>query len=152
MHALTSILFQKHAVVTAACILAIIHLLWIGYLFLFHLYGILFSWTTNEMVLAGRYKNQSVPGTIHQDHHHHSIYSRGCLHNICDFFHVRATAFRGPHAYVNWHTFHIYDIATLHEKTKSYDAKAFAASPPMLSSSSYGSHGQDPYHDRIKDA
>ncbi|KDO25919.1 hypothetical protein SPRG_08860 [Saprolegnia parasitica CBS 223.65] len=101
------VLFHDYPVVTAAFILASVHLLWIGYLFGFNVYGILFSWTTNEVVLSQRQPNPSANQT------HHSVYSRGWLQNSLDFFHVR----KSSPLYVNWRVHHFYDVRDLHAKT-----------------------------------
>ncbi|OQR99967.1 hypothetical protein ACHHYP_03755 [Achlya hypogyna] len=103
-------LAHDYPVVTAAFVLAAVHELWIGYLFLFNVYGILYSWTTNEFVLHGR---NPTPDT-----ESHSVYSRGMLQNTLDFFHVKTPA------YVNWSVRHFYDVKDLHAKSAPHTKDA----------------------------
>ncbi|OQR81724.1 palmitoyltransferase ZDHHC17-like [Thraustotheca clavata] len=105
------VLFHDYPVVTAAMILATVHILWIGYLFLFNLYGILYSWTTNEFVLSGRNPTPEITTS-------HSVYSRGMLQNTLDFFHIKFTP-----AYVNWRIHHFYSVKDLHERASDNHTK-----------------------------
>ncbi|KAF0745491.1 hypothetical protein Ae201684P_010941 [Aphanomyces euteiches] len=70
---------HNYPVVLSISILAAVHIVWIGGLLVANIYGILFTWTTNERVLQSR--SQAKTSSLH------SKFSRGVVQNVVDFFH-----------------------------------------------------------------
>ncbi|CAK4083768.1 unnamed protein product [Aphanomyces euteiches] len=101
-------LFHEYPVAMCTSILAVIHILWIGYLLGANIYGILFAWTTNECVLQGR-----IPVNPAEPTPHHSKFSRGVVQNVIDFFHLPLGDNR-----IDWTKARFYSLDDIHARRR----------------------------------
>ncbi|RHY95860.1 hypothetical protein DYB37_005331 [Aphanomyces astaci] len=105
-------LAHDYPVVISTCVLAIVHITWIGYLLGANIYGVLFAWTTNECVLQGRVRVDPAAPVAH-----HSKYSRGIKQNVIDFFHLPI-----GHNRIDWAKVRFYNHADVQAYQDTTDA------------------------------